>query len=230
MRFAKIGYREDIDVLRGVSIVLVLLFHFSIPPFKNGFVGVDIFFVISGFLITNIILREHEDQKFRYVNFLARRARRLLPSLYLLMVVVLAVSIVALGPLQVRVAAEQVISSLFFVSNWYFASQTGYFGAEAKDFVLLHTWSLSIEEQFYLIWPLLLLVLIKTRLRMLVLLIAAGALLISVWAYAQFPESAFYLTHARMWALLGGCAVAILLPKAGLEGSYKAPIWGEGCF
>jgi peptidoglycan/LPS O-acetylase OafA/YrhL len=217
----KLQYREDIDVLRGLSVIVVVLFHYQIPFFGNGYVGVDIFFVISGFLITKIIAAENEKGRFSYSNFLARRVKRLLPTLYILLASVIIYSLLFLNPLQVRLVAEQVLATIFFASNWYFANNSGYFGAESGDFILLHTWSLAIEEQFYLVWPVSLLLLHRFRqslkLSIFFPIMVAAMFGLSIWMNTIFPDSAFYLTQARVWELLAGCALGLLLPASGLN-------------
>ena len=146
-------YRNDIDGLRGISIILVLLFHFEINGMNNGFLGVDIFFVISGFLITQIILRDLKRGEFSFINFYCRRIRRLFPFLTMLTVVSL-LSCIFFNSFSFEKFGYSLIWTSLFSSNIWFWTETGYFAPSAFEKPLLHTWSLSVEEQFYLVFPL----------------------------------------------------------------------------
>jgi peptidoglycan/LPS O-acetylase OafA/YrhL len=148
------SYRSDVDGLRAVSIVLVLLFHVGSSLFKGGFVGVDVFFVISGYLITGIIFREIDNKRFSFLWFYERRARRILPAL---VTVILATSFAGyflLYPDMYERFGNSALAALAGTSNFYFLHHTGYFDAPAQSMPLLHSWSLGVEEQFYLLWPL----------------------------------------------------------------------------
>ena len=157
----KTEYRPDIDGLRAIAVILVLGFHAFPKAVPAGFVGVDVFFVISGFLITGVILQ----REFSFLEFYARRARRLFPALTL----VVAFSVVAgwlyLTPGQFRALGNQVAAAALFVPNLLFWSEAGYFDASALTKPLLHLWSLGVEEQFYFVWPLLLFVTVKFHVR-----------------------------------------------------------------
>ena len=150
-------YRPDIDGLRAAAVLLVLLFHAEIPGFEGGFVGVDIFFVISGFLITSILLRDIEAGRFSIREFYRRRAKRIMPALIAVWAAVFGVGMLVLLPSDLTKLAISLGGSALFVSNWVFLGESGYFGGAAAQKPLLHTWSLSIEEQFYLVWPIALL-------------------------------------------------------------------------
>ena len=141
-------YRRDIDGLRAVAVIAVVLFHFGVPGFSGGFVGVDVFFVISGYLITSIIWRQREAARFSFVEFWARRARRILPALFVMMAAVLAVGWFLMAPKDYEELGRSVRYQVMFVSNLLFMRQEGYFDAASDLKPLLHTWSLAVEEQF----------------------------------------------------------------------------------
>lgn len=187
-------YRRDIDGLRAVAVIAVVLFHFGVPGFSGGFVGVDVFFVISGYLITSIIWRQREAGRFSFVEFWARRARRILPALFVLLAAVLAVGWFLMAPKDYEELGRSVRYQVMFASNLLFMRQDGYFDAASDLKPLLHTWSLAVEEQFYIVFPLVLTVLASRlkhwRLALLSLLLMSFGL--SVWAVAQHPERHFF--------------------------------------
>ena len=147
-------YKPEIDGLRALAVLPVIFFHAGIDFFKGGYVGVDIFFVISGYLITTIILNEISKGKFNLTNFYLRRARRILPILYFICLLTIPFSIIIMDQESVKFFSKELISVILFCSNFFFWKNTGYYGAEdALLKPLLHTWSLSVEEQFYIIFP-----------------------------------------------------------------------------
>jgi len=155
-------YRPDIDGLRAVAVLAVLAFHLNLPWPKlftpiapGGFVGVDVFFVISGYLISNIIFREITQGSFSVARFYARRVKRIFPALYVIFAVCLAASVFIGFPSDAVRTASYILSSVFFVSNVVFYYSAGYFDQTAETNLVLHTWSLSVEEQFYVIFPML---------------------------------------------------------------------------
>ena len=152
------GFRPDVEGLRAVAIAAVLLCHAGLPFMAGGYVGVDVFFVISGFLITGLLLRELERSGgISLVDFYARRARRLLPVLVLVLLVVVGLSLLLLSPVRGEEVSGDVVSSSLYVANWHFAAQSvDYFSQGLEPSPVQHLWSLAIEEQFYLVWPLLL--------------------------------------------------------------------------
>lgn len=206
-------YRSDIDGLRAVAILPVVLFHASIPGFSGGFVGVDVFFVISGFLITSIIRTEIQQTRFTLTGFYERRARRILPAFFAMMLACLGLATWTLYPHQFLAFSRSVIAASLFVSSFLFRSEEGYFDLESEQKPLLHTWSLSVEEIFYIVFPLLLLTLRhrqqKTQIRVLTG-IAILSLTASAIALAQDPnsQSAFFLPYSRAWELLLGALLA----------------------
>ena len=207
------GYRTDIDGLRMLAILPVVIYHAGLPFIPGGFVGVDIFFVISGFLITGIIDREMRAGTFSIVRFYERRACRILPALFTVLVATSAASFIFLLPDDFVRYATSVVATVFFVSNVFFWEQSGYFQPSADYFPLLHTWSLSVEEQFYIVIPLVMLLLASRRRRQTVVAIAAitlVSLIMSILFTERAPSAAFYLTPTRAWELGFGALLALV--------------------
>lgn len=212
------AYRRDIDGLRAVAVLSVVLFHFGLNAFGGGFVGVDIFFVISGFLITAILRRDIEAGQFSLVSFYARRIRRIVPALAVVLLFTLAVGWWLVLPSDYASLGAQAGFAAVGLSNFYFLTSTDYFDRAAELQPLLHTWSLAVEEQFYLLWPGLLLVLYTVwRRRQLFVVWGLGLLVFaslgwSIYAVATRPEAAFYMLPSRAWELALGGLVAFLPP------------------
>jgi peptidoglycan/LPS O-acetylase OafA/YrhL len=206
---AELAYRPDIDGLRAVAVIAVLVFHALPERLPGGFAGVDIFFVLSGYLISTIILRDLEQGKFSLLFFYSRRVRRIFPSLSL----VLATSLVAgwslLLPGEWQVLTAQVLAGAGFLSNVLMAREAGYFDAAAHTKPLLHLWSLAIEEQFYIFWPLTLLLLWKrvSKILPVILLIVLVSFILDVAFLRHHPAGTFYNPATRMWELLAGAAL-----------------------
>lgn len=203
-----ISYRPDIDGLRTIAVLLVVVFHFHLfAGGDSGFVGVDVFFVISGYLITAIIRQQVEAQRFSLVAFWAKRLRRLAPALFVVLAAVLAYGALRLVQADFQQLAEEVAATQFYVANIYFWRNVNYFGLQAGSIYLLHTWSLSVEEQFYILYPLLLLGVLRFAPRR-APLILLGAALASFALNLAFvgakPEAVFYLMPTRAWELLMG--------------------------
>ncbi len=207
-------YRREIDGLRAIAVVPVILFHARLPVFSGGFVGVDIFFVISGFLITQLLLEDIETDRFSILRFYERRARRILPALLFMMLCCLPVAWAVMLPSQLHAFSESVIAVVLFCSNMLFWSQDGYFTAPAELKPLLHTWSLAVEEQFYLVFPLLLLTVRRLgRHRALLCLIALTAISFaaSEWGWRHRPSANFYFAITRAWELFAGAICGFLV-------------------
>lgn len=205
-------YRRDIDGLRALAILPVVLFHTHVPGFSGGFVGVDIFFVISGFLITGIIAREIDAGRFSLVRFYERRARRILPALLTMMAAVLAASAWFYLPEDFAAVPRSALLTLAFLANVWFFAKTGYFAGGAETMPLLHCWSLAVEEQFYVAFPLLLWLIARLapQRRVPVLAAIAGiSFALAVWKQAATDGMAFYLLPMRAWELFAGALLAI---------------------
>ena len=208
-----LSYRSDIDGLRAVAVVPVVLHHAGIAGVPGGFVGVDVFFVISGFLITKILAREILENRFSLISFYERRARRILPALFVMLAACLVVGWFLLLPGQYEDLAQSTVATLLFVSNvWFWLADGDYFGKGVELAPLLHTWSLAVEEQFYLFFPLLLWGLAKLRRRVwitVIALISCVSLIASIWATQAMPVANFYLAPTRIWELGIGALLAI---------------------
>ncbi|MFM2072686.1 MAG: hypothetical protein RLZZ623_2950 [Actinomycetota bacterium] len=213
-------FRPDVEGLRAVAVIAVVLFHAQITAFSGGFVGVDVFFVLSGFLITGLLLREiRSTGTISLPRFWARRARRLLPASVLVVVVTMVAARWMLPPLAMRDLAIDALATGVFAVNFVFAHRLGdYFGSQlgqTSPSPLLHFWSLAVEEQFYLFWPALMLVLLRRPRRYMRLLgtvivvISTLSFIASAWLTDHHPTWAFYLLPARMGELLAGAAVAV---------------------
>jgi peptidoglycan/LPS O-acetylase OafA/YrhL len=202
------SYRLDIDGLRAIAVLLVILFHAGFGPVSGGFVGVDIFFVISGYLITGIIARELEAGRFTFANFYARRIKRIFPALFVVLALSAAAAFIVLIPDDLRLFGHMVKSTVFFYSNLFFYWRVNYFDGPAIEKPLLHTWSLAVEEQYYMLWPLIVAGLYRSARRKvlpLVILALFGFSLAASQIVLQFdPSQAFYLLPYRGWELLLG--------------------------
>lgn len=207
-----LAYRPDIDGLRAIAVLPVILFHAGFDWFSGGYVGVDVFFVISGYLITSILLREIRSGTFSLVHFYERRARRILPALFLVCLASLPFAWWLLPPQALTDFAQSLIATATFWSNILFWLESDYFAATAELKPLLHTWSLAIEEQFYLFFPLILLVLAKwqlSRINLLILLFAVISYGLMLWGLPRYPEATFYLLPTRAWELMAGALLAV---------------------
>jgi peptidoglycan/LPS O-acetylase OafA/YrhL len=204
-------YRKEIDGLRAIAVIPVILFHAGFEIFNGGFVGVDVFFVISGYLITTIILTEKEKGTFSLVNFYERRSRRIIPALFLVMLFSTIFSWFWLSPSHMKDFSESLVAVSFFSSNILFWNETGYWGVENELKPLLHTWSLAVEEQYYVIFPLFLMLMWRFRKRWILssfFIVAIGSLSLSHWAAINAPTANFFLLPTRGWELAIGAGIA----------------------
>jgi peptidoglycan/LPS O-acetylase OafA/YrhL len=210
-------YRPDLDGLRGIAVAAVVAYHLDLPFVSGGFVGVDVFFVLSGFLITRLIAAELRRGDFSIARFYERRVRRIVPAFVFVCVCSTAVAIAFLLPDELQRYASSLIAAVFSVSNIWFFEHSGYFDFGSGTQPLLHTWSLGIEEQFYIVFPLLLMAVFRwwpRALSTVVWLIFAASLAASIVFLPQHPTGTFYLLHSRAWELLCGAIVALgLLPR-----------------
>lgn len=209
-------YRREIDGLRALAVLPVILFHAGFKAFGGGFVGVDIFFVISGYLITSIILNEHDSNHFTFKDFYLRRARRILPALFLVIIVCFPFAWLWYLPIDMKEFSQSVVATTTFLSNFFFWLKTGYFDTEAELKPLLHTWSLAVEEQYYLVFPALFIWLISFRRKWafwILSVLAAVSLAYAQWLSTKNPSANFFLFPSRLWELLIGALIALCLFK-----------------
>ncbi len=206
------AYRVELDGLRALSLITVILFHAGIPGFAGGYVAVDVFFTLSGFLIPSIVIRDMEKERFTLANFYERRIRRIAPALIFIVGCSVPIGMVLLTPPDLAQFGNSAIAATAMVSNVFFWSQTGYFGAEAEFMPMLHTWTLGVEEQFYLLFPLAFVVGWRFGWKWIwigtigISLVSLAAAELAVW---QAKSAAFYLTPFRVWELGFGMLAAL---------------------
>jgi peptidoglycan/LPS O-acetylase OafA/YrhL len=211
-------YRPDIDGLRALAILPVLLFHYRVPGFSGGFVGVDVFFVISGYLIAGLIYGEMRDGRFSILTFYERRVRRIFPALFALLIATSVAAWLILFPSDLARYARSLVYTAAFASNVGFWRELGYFDVGAEQKPLLHLWSIAVEEQFYLLFPaILLLVSGRSWARALAVVsaILVASFVFSLYAVKHGPAFAFYMLPSRAWELMLGAVFAI--------GRFRAP-------
>ena len=206
-------YRADIDGLRAVAIISVLLFHFFPETLGSGFIGVDIFFVISGFLISSIILNDLKKEQFNFKHFYSKRIKRIFPALLVVVSFSLIVGYLMLYPDEYKQLAKHTIGASTFINNVMLWRESGYFDNASDTKPLLHLWSLGIEEQFYVIWPIILLLIWKKQYSFifLSLLFILISFFLNIYFVSSHPSATFFLPFTRVWELLIGFVVAYLL-------------------
>ena len=213
-------YRAEIDGLRALAVVPVILFHAKFELFSGGFVGVDVFFVISGYLITTILIEDIENQRFSLVNFYERRARRILPALFFVMLVCIPFAWMWMLPFHMKDFSQSLVAVSLFASNILFWLESGYFDAAAEDKPLLHTWSLAVEEQYYVLFPIFLIFAWrfgKNRVFWMIVVMATISLLLSEWGWRNKASANFYLAPTRAWELFSGSIAAFIVQKKGVQ-------------
>jgi peptidoglycan/LPS O-acetylase OafA/YrhL len=209
-------YRREIDGLRALAVFPVILFHAGFNAFSGGFLGVDVFFVISGYLITSLLVAEIKGGDFSLINFYERRARRILPALFLTMLVTVVLAPFFLIPSQIKDVGQSLVATSVFFSNYFFYLETDYFNPFTNHAPLLHTWSLAVEEQFYIFFPILLLLFNKFRIKsllvvfVLLLIVSFSA---SIDLITRDKSLAFYSIHTRAWELMVGSILAVTAPR-----------------
>ncbi len=215
-------YRQEIDGLRALAVIPVILFHTGSTLFSGGYVGVDVFFVISGYLISQIVLSEIYTGKFSILGFYERRARRILPALFLLLIVVTPISWLVMMPHQLKDYSQSLVAVSLFSANVLFWLESGYFELASELKPLLHTWSLAVEEQFYLIFPLVVLIIVRFLRKALLaifILVFILSLGLAESLAASSPDANFYLPFSRAWELVCGSITAMYVARYGLPNS-----------
>ena len=207
-------YRAEIDGLRALAVIPVILFHAGFEWFSGGFVGVDVFFVISGYLITTIIISEMGEDKFSLIYFYERRARRILPAIFFVMLVCIPFALIWLPPADLKGFGISLAAVSTFSSNILFWSESGYFDTAAELKPLLHTWSLAVEEQFYILFPLFLILTWRFGIKSILILLLTIFLIslgVAQWGAYNSPSASFFLLPTRGWELLIGVFIAFYL-------------------
>lgn len=205
-------YRSDIDGLRAVAVISVLLFHLGITLFSGGYIGVDIFFVISGFLITSIITEEIKKDQFSIIRFYERRIRRIFPALFAMMIITTIVAYFLFLPMHFKDYGQSIVAATLFSSNILFWKESGYFSEASETKPLLHTWTLGVEEQFYIFFPLILLVLyryFKGKFSVWIIALSLISLIISIYGIQIRPTATFFLLPTRAWEFFVGGLLAL---------------------
>lgn len=213
------NYRREIDGLRAIAVIPVILFHAGFSLFSGGFVGVDVFFVISGYLITSVLLHDMSLGTFSFSDFYERRARRILPALFFVLLVCLPFAWQWMLAGQLSDFGASLFSTATFLSNFYFFSQVNYFATNAEMQPLLHTWSLSVEEQYYFLFPPVLLAMFKFRKMKAIWLVAITTVvsfIVAEYALYQGAEWSFFFTGSRMWEIGAGSLAAFVIQKRGV--------------
>jgi peptidoglycan/LPS O-acetylase OafA/YrhL len=219
---SQVGHRADVEGLRGIAVLSVLAVHTFPQWVRGGFIGVDIFFVLSGYLISGILLRSLEAGTFRYRDFYARRVRRIFPALCLVLIATLAFSTLYTFPGPSRQVGGHVAAGAMFLSNIALWKEAGYFDIASEAKPLLHLWSLGVEEQFYLVWPIVTVALFRDRRRMLwtICAVLVVSFTLNVAFVATKPTAVFFLPPARMWELMSGALLAHLIRYHGEPASW----------
>lgn len=226
------NFRYDINGLRAYAVILVVLFHFGIIGFAAGFIGVDIFFVISGFLMTSIVIKSLDKGNFSLLKFYLARGIRIVPALFVVSTIVLILGWFLVLPTDYKALAKHTLSSINFFSNIVYWRESGYFDTDSHNKALLHTWSLSVEWQFYLVFPIIVALLykIKKSRNFLLTFFILGtiiSLILSIIITAKNPSAGFFLLPTRAWEMLAG-GLIFFIPKEKVP--YKKPLEFIGFF
>lgn len=213
-------YRAEIDGLRALAVVAVILFHAGFKSFSGGFIGVDIFFVISGYLITTILINDIEHGRFSILNFYERRARRILPALFFVMLACIPFAWMWMLPDPLENFGQSIVATTIFSNNVLLYITAGYWDLGTDFKPLLHTWSLGVEEQYYVLFPLFLVFAFRfarSRVFCMVIVLALASLALSEWSSRNMPMANFYLGHTRAWELLAGSLTSFIAQKQGVH-------------
>ena len=221
-------YHYEIDGLRAIAVVVIILFHLKVAGFAGGFIGVDVFFVVSGYLITQIIVFNLAEGSFSFKDFYIRRSTRILPALLATILVILPLAMYLQQPASLVHTAKESIYAVFSLSNFYFWSETSYWAPSSEKYVLLHTWSLGVEEQFYLVYPLLIFAGHRMAgMKGVIVLLLVTAVLGAIGSEIILKtdrSAAFFFTPLRFYEFaLGGLAATL----TGLKALQKSP-WASG--
>ncbi len=222
-------YRPEIDGLRALAVVPIILFHAGFELVSGGFVGVDIFFVISGYLITTILIEDIENKRFNIVNFYERRARRILPALFFVMLVCIPFAWMWMLPDPLENFGQSLVAATLSANNVLLYLTSGYWDLASEFKPLLHTWSLGVEEQYYLLFPLLLLLTWrfgKSVVILSIVVITFLSLALSGWLSSKNPEAAFFLIHTRAWELFAGSISAFIVQRQGVQNNNSLSLLG----
>ncbi|WP_435116891.1 acyltransferase family protein [Candidatus Pelagibacter bacterium nBUS_49] len=222
-------YRAEIDGLRALAVLPVILFHADFKIFKGGYVGVDIFFVISGYLITSILIKDLNDETFNLAHFYERRIRRILPALVLIMIVCIPFAWMWMLPGQMKDFSQSLVAVSLFLSNILFWKENDYFDTAVEEKPLIHTWSLAVEEQYYLFFPLFLIFFWRygeRKVFFLITFIASTSLFLSEWGSRNFASANFYFAPTRVWELFAGSIAALIIQKKGVQSSQLLSFFG----
>ena len=224
-------YRAEIDGLRAIAVVPVILFHAGIEPFTGGFIGVDVFFVISGYLITTLLVNDIENNKFSIIKFYERRARRILPAMFFVMLFCIPFALQWMTPDQLKDFSLSIVAVSLFISNLFFWRESEYFSTASEQKPMLHTWSLAVEEQYYLLFPIFLIFFWrfgKNRVFWIIVILSAISLMISEWGWRNQPKASFYLAPTRAWELFAGSIAAFILGMRHIKGNNFLSLVGLG--
>lgn len=223
------NFIRSLEGLRAIAVLGVVLFHLDVDAAPGGYLGVDFFFVISGFIISRNISREREAGRFQFSRFYERRAMRLLPAAAATTLLTLVAGFFILSPSELLEASRSGVAALFSASNFHFWLQSGYFDASAETKPLLHTWSLGVEEQFYLFWPALFLIsLASRRPRLMAGVILTISLFAALFVEPYFPSAVFYLLPFRVFEFMAGSILALLPPVRTNKLSHGCALLGIG--
>jgi len=216
------NYRADIDIIRAVAIIGVIIYHVFPNILPGGFIGVDVFFVISGYLITNNIYTPILEDRFNMIKFYERRVRRLFPTLILVIIFTLAFGLLTMSSKEQTQLNSHIIGSLGFYANFIFMNEHGYFNNANDTNPLAHIWSLAIEEQFYLLWPAILILTFKIHItKRCIIGFIIASFVYSVYLLYQNNIIAFYSPAARFWELMTGCLAAVISKQPKKKGGKK---------
>lgn len=221
-------YRQEIDGLRALAVIPVILFHAGYSLFSGGYIGVDVFFVISGYLISQIVISEVYSETFSLAHFYERRARRILPALFMLLIVVTPISWLVMMPHQFKDYSESLVAVSLFAANILFWLESGYFELASELKPLLHTWSLAVEEQFYFLFPIAVLAIhryFRKALFVVLVLVLFASLGLAESQAASSPDANFYLPFGRAWELIFGSMAAMYVARYGLPKTRHSNLW-----